>query len=167
MAATVAPAREYLSRQVHPDKRLPVKESAKRKQIRGESTSLAKLVNIPELGRREKPRHPTAKSKGSLRGKRSDPSLGANAQPKAGAVPVEKVPTRKGKLAGVSAPCPACRSRQRTTELGIEASLDKLQPENGRSGPAMRPKPSLAAKSSVGEFAARESESAQRKYPAK
>jgi hypothetical protein len=41
-------------------------------------------------------------------------------------------------------------------------SLDRLQPENGRSDPAMRSKTSHAAESGVGEHTARESESAQR-----
>jgi hypothetical protein len=60
----------------------------------------------------------------SLRGKRSDPSHGANARPKGVAVPVVKVPERMF-LAGVPAPVRRAHHRQMVTEPGVEASLDR------------------------------------------
>ena len=48
----------------------------------------------------------------NLRVKRSDPSHGANARPKAGAVPVVKVPVRNANVAGVPAPVRRASHRQ-------------------------------------------------------
>jgi hypothetical protein len=97
MAATVAPARDGVSRRDHPAKRprsLAGSGRAKETKSRGMSEP-GKVRKRSSLGRREKPRHPTAKQKSSLRGKRSDPSREANVRPKAAAVLVEQVPTRK------------------------------------------------------------------------
>lgn len=60
----------------------------------------------------------------SLRGKRSDPSHGANAPLSAMAVPVVKVPERM-LLAGVPAPVRRASHRQVAAEPGVEASLDR------------------------------------------
>ena len=65
------------------------------------------------------------------------------------------------KIAGVSAPRPARRSRQGVSEPGAEASLEKIPTGNGQDGPAMRPKHPHAAESGVGKHTARESERAQ------
>jgi hypothetical protein len=100
-------------------------------------------------------------SQRSQRGKRSDPSHGANARPKAGAVPVATVPTRTPQLVGVSAPCPASRARQSAVEPGKEASL--VIPGRQRPGRSRHEtEATLAALSGVGEQTARESESAKR-----
>jgi len=61
----------------------------------------------------------------------------------------------------VSAPCPASRFRQEASELGEEASLDKIPIGNDQDGPAMRPRHPHAAESGVGKHTARESERAQ------
>jgi hypothetical protein len=143
---------------------LVVRSSAQRRCRHGKRASPAKLAPVSDLGRREKPRHSTAKGKRSLRVKRSDPSHGANARPKAEAVPLPKVPTRKTDCRRVSTLSGAAFSAEnvRTGQRGL---TQQTSAGNGRSGPAMRPRPSHAAKSSVGELAARESESAQCKYP--
>jgi len=53
---------------------------------------------------------------------------------------------------------PASESSADDAEPGGEASLDKFRSRNDRDGPAMRPRPSHAAVSSVGKHTARESE---------
>ena len=77
-------------RWVHPTKRPSLHRlDAKGIQRSGERASLAKLAKPPPLGRREN--HVTQlQIERNLRGKRSDPLHGANARPKAGAVPVAR-----------------------------------------------------------------------------
>lgn len=75
-----------------------------------------------------------------------------------------KVPTRKTDCRRVSTLSGALFSAEnrRTGQRGL---TQQTSAGNGRSGPAMRPRPSHAAESSVGELAARESESAQCRHP--
>ena len=54
--------------------------------------SLALLTPVSTTGRSRQTGSPHCKVEGSLRGKRSDPSHGANARPKAGADPARTVP---------------------------------------------------------------------------
>lgn len=94
---------------------------------RGAARDRQQPASLPSLGRREK-RVTQLQVKRSLRGKRSDPSHGANAQPKAVAVPVVKVPVRKI-LEGVPAPVRRANHRQMITEPGVEASLERFRSE--------------------------------------
>jgi hypothetical protein len=143
---------------------LAVRPSAQKGRRYGKRAHQAKFANVSDLGRRDKPRHSTAKGKSSLRVKRSDPSHGANARPKAEAVPLPTVPTRKTDCRRVStlSGAPFSAESGRTGQRGL---TQQTSAGNGRSGPAMRPKASHAAESSVGELAARESESAQCRHP--
>lgn len=70
-----------------------------------------KARKTSSLGRREK-RVTQLHVQSNLRVKRSDPSHGANARPKAGAVPVVKVPARNADDAGVPAPVRRASHRQ-------------------------------------------------------
>jgi len=95
----------------HPTKR-PGRHGGARKERRaaGSRTSLAKLANLL-LGAALK-RVTQLQVESNLRDKRSDPSHGANARPKAGAVPVVKVPVRNADVAGVPAPVGRANHRQ-------------------------------------------------------
>ncbi|MDQ5978987.1 MAG: hypothetical protein QG602_1961 [Verrucomicrobiota bacterium] len=108
------------------------------------------------LGRREN-RVTQLQIESNLRVKRSDPSHGANARPKAGAVPVARC-WREMPCCRRANTRPASESSADDAEPGAEASLDKFRCGNGRNGPAMRPKAAPAAQSGVGEHTARESE---------
>ena len=110
-----------------------------------------------QLRRREK-RVTSLQKECNLRGKRSDPYRGANVQPKAGAVPVARVPTRENTN---------CRRVRTTSGELLPAGSDRtgrrdltrqIPTGNGRNGPAMRPRHPHAAESGVGKHTARESE---------
>ena len=91
-------------RWVHPTKRPgPNKRGAKPTRRGGERASLAKLAKPPPWGGAQK-RVTQLQVERNLRGKRSDPLHGANARPKAGAVPVVKVLVRNADVAGVPTP---------------------------------------------------------------
>jgi hypothetical protein len=77
-------------RWVHPTKRPGLKRrGAKGTRRGGERASLAKLAKPPPWGG-AKNRVTQLQVESNLRGKRSDPLHGANARPKAGAVPVAR-----------------------------------------------------------------------------
>lgn len=100
-------------RKVHPSKRPGPGKGGARKghDAAGSGTSLAKLAKLL-LGAVPKNGITQLQVESNLRGKRSDPSHGANAQPQAAAVPVVKVPVRNADVAGVPAPVGRANHRQ-------------------------------------------------------
>jgi hypothetical protein len=100
-------------REVHPPKRSGPGKGGTRKGrgAAGSGTSLAKLAKLL-LGAVSKNGITQLQVERNLRGKRSDPSHGANAQPKAAAVPVVKVPVRNADVVGVPVPVGRANHRQ-------------------------------------------------------
>lgn len=99
-AATARPGRSDLfgrGRTLHKARLAQLAGRARDRSMRGAARDRQKPASLPSLGRREK-RVTQLQVERSLRGKRSDPSHGANAPPQAVAVPVVKVPVRIGFL---------------------------------------------------------------------
>jgi hypothetical protein len=89
----------------------PARRGAKGRRRGGERASLAKLAKPPPWGG-AKNRVTQLQVERNLRAKRSDPLHGANARPKAGAVPVVKVLVRKTDVVGVPTPVRRVAHRQ-------------------------------------------------------
>jgi hypothetical protein len=104
--------------------RLSNRRGAQRADRGGERRGMATTRQPSELGAVPQTGITQLQVERSLRGKRSDPSHGANAPPSAVAVPVVKVPERMF-LAGVPAPVRRACHRQVAAEPGVEASLDR------------------------------------------
>lgn len=119
----------------------------------GERADEAKSAKPPRLGRLRKTRSPNCKRKGNLRGKRPDPSRQVSGRPKAGAALTEnggdakracrRVPTQSG-----------VRATAVVRRTGPRGLTRRIAGGNAHDGPAMRPRPSLAAKNGVGDPAA-------------
>jgi hypothetical protein len=154
------PERDRFFRWAHPTKRpctLARARCARKEWSRGVSEP-GKARQPPQLRRFRQTESPHCKSECNLRGKRSDPSRGANVRSKAGAVPVVTVPTREIRncrrvrtTSGEMFPAGNVRTRRKDLTR-------KIQIGNGLNGPAMRPKHPHAAESGVGKHTARESE---------
>lgn len=102
-----------------------------------------KARKTSSLGRREN-RVTQLQIESNLRGKRSDPLHGANARPKAGAVPVARCWCEMQRCRRANTR-PASHPSADGAEPGAEASLERFRRGNGRDGPAMRPKAAHAA----------------------
>jgi hypothetical protein len=136
------PERDRFFRWAHPTKRpctLARARCARKEWSRGVSEP-GKARQPPQLRRFRQTESPHCKSECNLRGKRSDPSRGANVRSKAGAVPVLTVPTREIRncrrvrtTSGEMFPAGNVRTRRKDLTR-------KIQIGNGLNGPAMRPK---------------------------
>jgi len=123
----------------------PARRGAKVTRCGGERASLAKLAKPPNWGGAQN-RVTQLQIESNLRVKRSDPSHGANARPKAGAVPVARCWCEMPRCRRANTR-PASEPSADGAEPGAEASLEKFRSRNGRDGPAMRPKAALATRS--------------------
>lgn len=113
-------------RWVHPTKRPGLKRrGAKGMRRSGERASLAKLAKPPNWGGAQN-RVTQLQIESNLRGKRSDPLHGANARPKAGAVPVARCWCEMQCCRRANTR-PASESSADGAEPGGEASLDKFR----------------------------------------
>jgi len=109
-AATARPGRSEKFRRgrtLHKARLAQLAGSEKNGSRRGAARDRQKPASLPSLGRREN-RVTQLQVERSLRGKRSDPSHGANAPPTAVAVPVVKVPVRIAFLQACQHPSGAC-----------------------------------------------------------
>lgn len=130
-------------------------ESEKGRNRRG-AGGRGKVRKTSSLGAAAKRRSPNCKRKGNLRGKRPDPSHQVSGRPKAGAALMvnggdakracRRVPTQSG-----------VRATAVVRRTGPRGLTRRIAGGNAHDGPAMRPRPSLAAKNGVGDPAASES----------